>query len=287
MGLHEFEWKEYATREELIRFRHRSNEHSSHKLTSARMFTWIFLLDTAFVIFNNLPPRMVIKEMKMHLATPESCFQAITADECHREIQTHLPCGHSYWSLSFRGAFEALAKDNFSQSMRHIIAGLGPLNLFALTSGKSLDKNKQSFLFIHTDTERLRAIHCQIFQYRSTVSSSQHLTPIRNTLTNWCDSWQVFATTSSPGKTPHVTIDDTNISPQDMWKRIGFCRYCPEFWLLANLMTERLGLLGDVTLGDNLAPVDDGALDPILNKYDQTSMRQINNLIVGFQIFQL
>lgn len=51
-------------------------------------------------------------------------------------------------------------------------------------------------------------------------------------------------------------------------------------------MTERLGLLADVQQGDNLAPVDDGALDPI-NEYDQTSMRQVNNLIVGFQTFQL
>lgn len=72
-----------------------------------------------------------------------------------------------------------------------------------------------------------------------------------------------------------------------MWKRVGFCRYCPEFWLLASLMTERLGLLGDLPQGNDLAPLDDGALDPILNKYDQTSMRQVNNLIVGFQTFQL
>ncbi|KAJ5440032.1 uncharacterized protein N7458_011030 [Penicillium daleae] len=248
MGRHDFEWKEYATREELI-----------------RMFTWIFLFDTAFVIFNNLPPRMVIKEMKMHLATPESCFQALTADDCYREIQTHLPSGNAYWSLSFRGAFEALAKDTFSPSMRQIIAASGPLNLFALTS----------------------AIHSQIFQYRSSVSSSQNLTPIRNTLQNWCDSWQLFASTSSTGTPPHVTIDDTNISPQNMWKRIGFCRYCPEFWLLGSLMTERLALLGDIQLGNDLAPDEDGAFDPILNQYDQTSMQQVNNLIFGFQTFQL
>lgn len=78
----------------------------------------------------------------MHLATPESCFQALTADECHQGIQTHLPCGHAYWSLSFRGAFEALAKDTFSASMRQIIAASGPLNLFALTSGKLFWKTK-------------------------------------------------------------------------------------------------------------------------------------------------
>jgi hypothetical protein len=87
---------------------------------------------------------MVIKEMRMHLATPESCFQAMTADDCHREIQTYLPSGNAYWNLSFRGAFEALAKDTFSPSIRQIIAASGPLNLFALASGMFLDKNKSS-----------------------------------------------------------------------------------------------------------------------------------------------
>jgi hypothetical protein len=251
------------------------------------MFTWIFLFDTAFVIFNNLPPRMVIKEMKMHLATPESCFQALTADECYREIQTHLPSGNAYWSLSFRGAFEALAKDTFSPSMRQIIAASGPLNLFALTSGMSLHQEQKSTDLICTGANHSVAIHSQIFQYRSSVSSSQNLTPIRNTLQNWCDSWQLFASTSSTGTPPHVTIDDTNISPQNMWKRIGFCRYCPEFWLLGSLMTERLALLGDNQLGNDLALDEDGAFDPILNQYDQTSMQQVNNLIFGFQTFQL
>lgn len=109
-------------------------------LTIDRVFTWIFLLDTAFVIFNNLPPRMVIKEMKMHMATPETCFQALSADECHQQIQIHLPINSAYWSLSFRGAFEALSKDSMSPIMCQAIADLGPLNLFALTSGECLSQ---------------------------------------------------------------------------------------------------------------------------------------------------
>lgn len=108
-------------------------------LTSHRVFTWIFLLDTAFVIFNNLPPRLVIKEMKMHMATPEACFQATSADECHQQIQLHLPVDSAYWSLSFRGAFESLSKDTFSPVMCQAIADLGPLNLFSLTSGEWRD----------------------------------------------------------------------------------------------------------------------------------------------------
>lgn len=72
----------------------------------------------------------------MHMATPEACFQAPSADECHQQIQLHLPVDSPYWSLSFRGAFEFLSKDTLSPGMCQAIADLGPLNLFALTSGK-------------------------------------------------------------------------------------------------------------------------------------------------------
>lgn len=107
----------------------------------------------------------------MHLATPESCFQALTADECHREIQTHLPRENAYWSLSFRGAFEALAKDTFSPSMRQIIAASGPLNLFALTSGKSLVKIRH-WISSRTDTETL-----QLFIVKSSSTVAQSAAP--------------------------------------------------------------------------------------------------------------
>lgn len=72
-----------------------------------------------------------------------------------------------------------------------------------------------------------------------------------------------------------------------MWKRIGFCRYCPEYWLLANLMADRLATLGALQQGNEMTAIDNGPLDPILDQYDQTSMRQVNDLIMGFQMFQI
>lgn len=130
-------------------------EPSNIPLTFSRVFTWIFLLDTAFVIFNNLPPRLVIKEMKMHMATPEACFQATSADECHQQIQLHLPVDSPYWSLSFRGAFESLSKDTLSPGLCQAIANLGPLNLFALASGK----------WLHGKTSRSPLTNCILVSY--------------------------------------------------------------------------------------------------------------------------
>ncbi|KAJ5308385.1 hypothetical protein N7476_009041 [Penicillium atrosanguineum] len=247
LARHEFEWKEYAAREELI-----------------RVFTWIFLLDTAFVIFNNLPPRLVIKEMKMHMASPEVCFQAPTAAQCHDQIQLHLPAGSLYWSFSLRGAFETLSQNSLPPTMSQALADLGHLNLFALTS----------------------AIHSQIFQYRSSVSTWQNLTPIHNTLRNWRSAWQLFSSTAFFSVSPHITVNDQHLDPETMWKRVGFPRFCHEYWLLANLMADRLVALGSLQ-GTDLAALGEGPLDPILNKYDQTSMRQVNDLIMGFQTFQI
>jgi len=115
----DFQWKEFAAREELI-----------------RLFTWIFLLDTAFVIFNNLPPRMVFKEMNIHMAAPEACFQAETADFCHQMIQLYLPPESTYWGMSFRKTFEALSQLEMPSCLQYSISSLGLLNLFALASGK-------------------------------------------------------------------------------------------------------------------------------------------------------
>jgi hypothetical protein len=81
---------------------------------------------------------MVIKEMKMHMACPEACFQAVTADECYGQIQNWMPDGSLFCKLTFRSAIESLCKESITQEMQQRLADLGPLNLFAITSGENL-----------------------------------------------------------------------------------------------------------------------------------------------------
>ncbi|KAB8201892.1 hypothetical protein BDV34DRAFT_228850 [Aspergillus parasiticus] len=61
----QFEWQRFVQIEERIR-------------TSS----FVFLLDTAFVIFNNRPPRMFIAELTMNVNCPEAAFQAESASDC-------------------------------------------------------------------------------------------------------------------------------------------------------------------------------------------------------------
>jgi hypothetical protein len=78
----------------------------------------------------------MIKEMNMDMACPEACFQAGTADECFAQIQRWMLDGTLFRKISFRSAVESLCKENMSLDMHRTLAGLGILNLFAMTSGE-------------------------------------------------------------------------------------------------------------------------------------------------------
>jgi hypothetical protein len=109
-----FSWVAFVAREQLI-----------------RVIIWVFLLDTAFVIFNNVPPRMSIKEMKLHLACSEACFQAPTGELCFQHIQSD-PV-HQIHLLS--SATAMMCKGPIGTEIQLVLADAGPLNMFALTSG--------------------------------------------------------------------------------------------------------------------------------------------------------
>lgn len=93
---------------------------------------WIFLLDTAFVIFNNVPPRMAVKEMKMHLASSEACFQAPTSEICYQYLQGGPINGTNLLST----LTAAMCKGHIAYETQLVLGDVGSLNMFALTSGK-------------------------------------------------------------------------------------------------------------------------------------------------------
>ncbi|GFG12218.1 C2H2 type zinc finger domain protein [Aspergillus udagawae] len=242
----EFDWNEFVAREELI-----------------RTFIWVFLLDTAFVTFNNLPPRMVVKEMKMHVAAPESCFQAPTADQCYDAIRNWMPSASLCWKFSFRALFETLCIDDLPLKMQQAVAALGPLNLFTIISG----------------------IHSLVFQYQSFFSAGHLLPRTHTALQNFKHIWHLHETTTI-GQLPHTTVDESNLNADNMWQRVGFCRHAGDFWLLASVKVDRLSVAEaeqHKAISGEFVLEDSEQSDSILSQYDQTSMRQVNELISEFQ----
>ncbi|KAK3495815.1 hypothetical protein B0T13DRAFT_530519 [Neurospora crassa] len=258
---HEFDWHEYVVREELI-----------------RTFLWVFLLDTAFVIFNNLPHRMVIKEMRMHMASPEAVFQAPTAEKCLEEIYQWMPSSSPICNTLLRDVLENVIGTTLDADTLQRLARLGPLNLFVVVS----------------------VFHSMIFQHQNLFGVEGQLVPIRNGLDNWITIWELWCDhwSSTP---PHCMAASDNLTPANMWKRIGFIRCSAEYWLLGSLLTDRIarktsgGVRENQGKGsspdsypDELTGSGKGkSNDPILIKYDQTSMRQVNELISNFKKIQL
>lgn len=97
-------------------------------------------------------------------------------------------------------------------------------------------------------------------------------------------------------------VQEDDITTKTMWKRVGFFRHTPEYWLLGSLLTDRIA--SSTTSGrvqDNKTSqssldhassssgtlVNSVTFKPILDKYDQTSMRQVNDLITDFRRFQM
>ncbi|PKS08387.1 hypothetical protein jhhlp_005331 [Lomentospora prolificans] len=251
---YEFQWKTFVVKEELI-----------------RIFLWIFLLDHAFVTFNNLPPRMVIKEMKIHLARPEACFQAETAEECLEELQKWTAQSAILPVLTLSEAVEMVCKGAMPEGMHETLAHLGALNLFAMIS----------------------AVHSLVFQHQNSFSQDGHLAAIRHALNNWKPVWDIYMTTHATSP-PHNMLAGVVLTPENAWRRIGFCRHAHDYWLLASVIIDKLtSPVCDMTVNPASSPESDTGQSPprenttILTQYDQTSMQQVNELIADFQKIQI
>ncbi|KAJ4198775.1 hypothetical protein NW767_008766 [Fusarium falciforme] len=228
----DFDWQDFIAREQLI-----------------RVVMWTFMFDKGFVLFNNIPPRMVIKEMTMHIAWPDSIFQASTATECAREIQAFLSRSSSGSYLTLCEVFERYCKDKMDPNLRRVLVEHGASHLFAI----------------------ILAIYSTIFQHQNSLAGNDQLGGIRNALDNWKLTYEAYLKTV-PIAEPYETAD----SLQDMWRRPGFSRHTHEFYLVARALVSRM------SSGESVPGMDGSKGTPGFNEYDQTSMRQLNDLITDF-----
>ncbi|EEU37054.1 uncharacterized protein NECHADRAFT_52033 [Fusarium vanettenii 77-13-4] len=228
----DFDWQDFIAREQLI-----------------RVVMWTFMFDKGFVLFNNIPPRMVIKEMTMHIAWPDSIFQAGTAAECAREIQAFLSRSSSGSYLTLCEVFERYCKDKMDPNLRRVLVEHGASHLFAI----------------------ILAVYSTIFQHQNSLAGFDQLGGIRNALDNWKSTYEAYLKTV-PISEPYETAD----SLQDMWRRPGFSRHAHEFYLVARALVSRM------SSGESVPGMDGSKGTPGFNEYDQTSMRQLNDLITDF-----
>jgi hypothetical protein len=77
----------------------------------------------------------------------------------------------------------------------------------------------------------------------------------------------------------------------DMWKREGIMKHAQEYWLLARIMLERkASSQQEREVGDGRSNFNSELHDDVLpeqEKYDETSMSQLNALLTSFQALKM
>jgi hypothetical protein len=215
----------------------------------SRTFTYVFLLDTAFVIFNNTPPRMVLQEMELEMTAPESCFQALDAADCY----THWHASISNQSRSpdlkpllLAEAISVLMQDDHD-SHSHILLDMSTLNLFSLIGG----------------------LHTILFQQKSFFTCLQtSLLPIRSALMRWQSAWAA-----------RKDAEAQEVTEPESWKDTGFIGHAQEYaWLFLARLDALDSQASTVpsTVGRNAKPV--------IGRLDDTSMSVVTDLMLNFTI---
>ncbi|KAF3394654.1 hypothetical protein F1880_005444 [Penicillium rolfsii] len=201
-----FDWQAYIQKEETI-----------------RTLIYVFLLDSAFVIFHNSPPRIFGQELEIHISCPEAAFQAGSADECFQYLK--------------KWADEVPDHPSVSTTIETIC---------------------------RPETET-----CLV---ENSLAPPTAFVNIERGMKNWKNAWDKMHVPSN--------LDDDNVDdpPKEAWRRYGFMKSAWEYWLLCNV------LLGSTRSdsGDN-----SGVAKRTLDKYDQTDMEQVRQLITQFNAMEM
>ncbi|KAL3417592.1 hypothetical protein PVAG01_10602 [Phlyctema vagabunda] len=213
-----------------------------------RTFTYIFLLDSAFLIFNNTPPKIMLQELEVELTCSEDIFQAETSEACQALWQLSSINVATQDNFTLASAIEAFTRSAINP-ITNLPSRLSTLNLFAIISG----------------------FHTILFQHRTLFAYPlTSLEQIRLAIERWKVVWEQRAE-NNPTILYHTSKS---------WQRVGFIGHADEYAALAlaqldNLETQRAS--GAPKLGNP-------GVQASLERLDDTSMSQITNLMLNLAV---
>lgn len=197
-----FNWKVFIRREEKI-----------------RTLLWVFLLDAAYVIFNNTPPRLVCRELRMGVASCEASYQATTGQECFDCLQawhSHNPRPnislYSLIKLFFTRelpakVLENLAYENF-------------INLWCVNA----------------------AFHVAIFNIDLDMGAESQLYSVQIALDNWASVWMRRRRNNNEKFFDFIVVTDDDYREKNNsdWRKPGFWKHALEYWNLAHVVLKHM-----------------------------------------------
>ncbi|KAF9894858.1 hypothetical protein FE257_004479 [Aspergillus nanangensis] len=248
-------WRRYIRREEMI-----------------RTFSFVFLLDSAFVIFHNSVPRMVLQEMAIDIPCPEEWFQASSPEE--------------FICLTNSYPTETKSSTLLSESVRHlctespdidIVAYLGnsasKLGLFTIATGNL----HTGYVKVYTIDKPL-AIHGLIFHQKMSYTPLPFArTLLSKALNRWTAAWQLNLERLGPPD-PYLPL----------WKEDGFIGHADGFAALAQIHLERANT-SQKKWNELIQQLPVSARNTVdgMATFDQTDMDQVANLIMAAEMLHL
>ncbi|KAF5704628.1 hypothetical protein FMUND_12403 [Fusarium mundagurra] len=171
-----------------------------------RTATYIYLLDSAFVLFWRLPSRVMSLELNTGLVCPEACFQAGSAAECFLHLYTATKARQNQFRLRVSSCVRLLC------SSQHV-----DLDLF---------RNLSSFNMFTI----ISALCCLVFQYQTTLVDVSQMSPAATGLSRWLWLWR---------HGDNIKSSSEDFPSDGIWERIGFMQHADEYYHLACAMLER------------------------------------------------
>lgn len=184
-----------------------------------RTLLWVFQLDTAYVIFNNMPPRMTLRELSMGLATPELAYQASSSEECLSCLQDWLRRNTRTFQPSLYGLIKVFLNPYLTECVQNILAHEGFMNLWCVNA----------------------AFHILLFNLEP-VLGDQQFSGIRRGLENWEAVWNCRMMNNDEQFFDAIvtTSEFQSGIEKQAWARPGFWRNAAEYWLLAMVMLNKM-----------------------------------------------
>ncbi|KAE8407021.1 hypothetical protein BDV37DRAFT_269450 [Aspergillus pseudonomiae] len=173
-----------------------------------RSLLYVFCIDSAITMLHNSPPRMVVSELKMDMASPEECFQARSATECFTALSAWKDSIFWRERLSMSAVVRRICQRSLDDHLVQEYSRMGTLNMCTI----------------------VLSLHALIFSLQNSLIFESTFTPVQTGLENWGRIWNKRIPED------RYTPDD----PHTIWKKIGFVRYAAEFWHLARIIVARV-----------------------------------------------
>ncbi|KAF5583990.1 C2H2 transcription factor [Fusarium pseudocircinatum] len=222
-------WTSFGLREELI-----------------RTLLYTFLLDSAFVIFYDMSPRMAINELQFGLAATDGQFNAPDAETWFMCTQAAAQRSLACSQITLSQSITMIMGEDFGTSRWEVFETISPLNLFAIAS----------------------AFHNLIYHHQNGPDPRSRSLSITRGLRNWFWVWSSHNLFSTPS-------DYVSVESNESQRKFGFFLHADEYWCLANLFCSQFerGVNPHRPFGDTPSERSGGLSD----------MGNIHSLILRFQ----